>query len=680
MSFSLVYTQSLQDIQKMKDEYEKFQKSQSKTNISTEGISEDINPALGSPKKAQISRYKYLEDENIDKKYFGYNFFTIRDSVSFWENLPAPTDYRLGPGDELVISIWGETQLRKNYIISKEGKIYDEKVGLLNLSGYNVSSSEDYLKEQFGRIYSTLEGKTPSTYIDVSLGELRSINVNFVGQVKYPGVYPIHPFSTLITGLIQAGGVDTTGSLRKIQIERNGKELNLVDLYDYFIKGKLSSAIQLRDQDIVLIPPRTSNIKIDSAVTRPGIYESLNGETINDMITYAGGRSYNASNKVGIRRIKHADGNVNESFYEGLYVDFESTKLIPVGIADEITIIPIFSEIYEVELIGQVKAPGTYHFYNGMTVKDLLFLGGGLNDSTFVKSIYMSKAEIIRRQPENRYEKVIPIDLYKIFNDRDNNAPLLQNLDRIVVHANHNFFEKENILILGEVNVPGAYPIINDNESLRSVLNRAGGFTPNALENGIAIYRNKKFFGIDNQISPKKNIQEIQKLNNNLNSVNNNDPQNPNNKSIILNNYNKINFSEKNKVRVGWEDLSIALMPGDSIIVKEKTATIIVSGAVYNPGVLEFREGKSLTYYVNSAGGITDQANKKGIIVQYANGMVKPKKWYNNPKISEGSIIIVNHRSLGEEPFDITQFTTNWTSILSSLVTVAILSRQLGGT
>ena len=117
-------------------------------------------------------------------------------------------------------------------------------------------------------------------------------------------------------------------------------------------------------------------------------------------------------------------------------------------------------------------------------------------------------------------------------------------------------------------------------------------------------------------------------------------------------------------------------MPGDSVVVKEKTATVFVTGAVYNPGVLEFRKGKSLRYYLNAAGGLTDQANDKGIIVLYANGIVSPKKWYSSPSVLEGSTIIVNLKA-PEEPFDVTQFATNWTSIISSLITAMVLSQQI---
>ena len=117
-------------------------------------------------------------------------------------------------------------------------------------------------------------------------------------------------------------------------------------------------------------------------------------------------------------------------------------------------------------------------------------------------------------------------------------------------------------------------------------------------------------------------------------------------------------------------------MPGDSVVVKEKTSTVFITGEVYNPGVLEFRKGKSLRYYLNSAGGLTEQANDKGIIVLYANGIVNPRKWYSSPSILEGSTIIVNQKA-PEEPFNITQFATNWTSIIASMITAVVLSKQL---
>jgi len=650
-TFSFGYGQSIQELQKLKSEYEKFQKGQRDLEFPT-GIDERVDPETGLPGRALISPYDPLEleeEEEAGLKYFGYDFLTRRDTVAFWENLPTPANYLLGPGDELVIALWGETQLRETYIISREGKIYDEKVGLLNLMGKSISEAREYLHDQYSRIYATLKGNKSTTFIDVSLGDLRSINVNFVGQVKYPGVYPVHPFSTVITGLIQAGAVDTTGSLRNIMIKRDGLTEETVDLYNYFINGEVSSNIQLRDQDIVVIPPRSSMVEVDSAVVNPGIYESIPGETIYDLIQHAGGKKHNGSEMVGIHKIKSESERTNGLSYEAYYVDFESTKLIPADNVDRIAVRYLFKESQLVEIIGQVKVPGAYNYYKEMTLKGLLDLGGGFEDSTFWKSVYHEQAEIIRRDPTSRYENVIKVNLLDIYNgDGEKDIPL-QNLDRVVIHANLNYFEKENIYISGEVNIPGAYPLISDDETLQSVLNRAGSFTPKALKNGISIYRNKKYF-------------EVTAAQSALLSETKEDKDTKDTKDT--------------KVRVAWQNVSVTLMPGDSIVVKESPGTVNISGQVYNPGLIEFRKGKGLRSYINGAGGVTEQGNKKNIIVVYANGVVSPNKWYSTPKIEDGATIIVNEKP-PSEPFDTTEFASTTLSLLSSLVTILVLSKQL---
>jgi protein involved in polysaccharide export with SLBB domain len=209
-----------------------------------------------------------------------------------------------------------------------------------------------------------------------------------------------------------------------------------------------------------------------------------------------------------------------------------------------------------------------------------------------------------------------------------------------------NYFEKENIYISGEVNIPGAYPLISDNETLQSFLSRAGNLTSKALKNGISIYRNKKYFEVTAA------------------------------QPVFLSDGTDGTDGTDGKVRVAWQNESITLMPGDSVVVKESTGTVNVSGQVYNTGLIEFREGKSLRYYINSAGGVTEKGNRKSIIVIYANGVVSPNKWYSTPKIEDGATIIVNEKA-PEEPFDLTQFATNWTSIVASMITAVVLSKQL---
>tara|TARA_B110000438_G_scaffold295951_1_gene339853 strand:+ start:139 stop:2103 length:1965 start_codon:yes stop_codon:yes gene_type:complete len=637
---SLSNAQSLQELQNMKLEYEKMKKEAITTTSEYEGI-KTSNARTSILDEDLLIPYKSDKIKNevlLDQYYFGYDFFTLRDSIPFWDNLPAPSNYLLGPGDEVILSIWGETQLRQTYIISKDGKIYDPKVGLLRLGGRSLVSAQDFLKSQFGTVYSTLIGSEPTSFIDLSLGNLRSINVNFVGLVSYPGVFTIHPFSSLITGLIQAGGVKHEGSLRNIKIIRENSIINNVDLYDYFINGMLTSEIQLRDQDIIVVPPRLSEVLVDSSVIRPGIYESLDGEFISDLIYYAGGPTVNSGNIVLISSIYNDKSKLSGYSFKNNYTNLAETKKIKVKKADKIFLYPILKELKYIEVIGQVKSKGKYEYFNGMTLMDALKFSGGIEDSTYAKTIYTKRAEIIRRNPKSRYEEVIPINLEDYLNSKGSLDIQLNNLDKIIIHANLNFFERENIIINGEVNVPGSYPLIVDKESLKSLINRSGGLTTKAHSDGISIFRNKKYFD----------------------------------------SLNKINEEQKNtKIRVGWRDNNIALMPGDSIIVKQKTSTVLITGEIYNPGVLEFRSGKSINYYINSAGGLTDNAAyKQGINLVYANGIVKPKRWYSSPRVEEGSTIIVN-KKIPEAPFDITQFATNWTSIVSSMITAIVLSKQL---
>ena len=620
--FTFVSSQNLQDMQRIKSEFEQERALQQQINS---GNIQNIVPTNNRPTSVELVPYELPIDISdslsLINSFFGYNFFTKRSEVNFWENLPISKDYLLGSGDELIISLWGETQLRKTYIVSRDGTIYDEKVGLLNLSGKSLVESQQYLKKQFGRIYATLISVKPTSFIDVSLGELRSINVNFVGNVLYPGVYPIHPSSNLILGLIQAGGVDTTGSLRNIEIIRSSKTVTKIDLYDYFLKGDIPGDIQLRDNDIVFVPVRSSSIKIDSAVFRPGIYESKPNESLKQMLVYAGGLKANASSSIELKRILPVEKRIGLGITrENYYLNILDADTIIVQNGDIITVRKIFENINEVEIIGQVKSPGIYSYYEGMTLSDLLRLSSGFEDTTFWKSVYYPRAEIVRRNPISLYESVIEVPLVNIINGSYEGEIKLENLDRVVVHANLNFFEKKTVQVLGEVAIPGNYPLLNNRETLQSFIDRAGGFSPNAYVEGIEIFRDT--------------------------------------------------------LRVAWENMNIGLVPGDSVVIKERPGVVRVKGEVYNEGLIEFQKGKSLNYYINAAGGVTVYGQKNDIIVIYPNGLVYPKKLFNSPKIRDGSTIIVNPKEI-VEPISPTELASSLASLLSSLVTIMVLVNQL---
>tara|TARA_Y100001970_G_scaffold266245_1_gene354677 strand:- start:19520 stop:21529 length:2010 start_codon:yes stop_codon:yes gene_type:complete len=660
-------SQSLQDLRKMKEEYEKFQKGQSQLQIPSMD-EQFIDPSSGIPMQAQIIpnkyNYGYKDSLNRESKFFGHDFFTKRDTIAFWENLPTPSNYILGPGDELIISLWGETQLRKDFTISREGEIYDDKVGILNLMGKTLGEAEKYLLIQFGKVYSTIKGESPTTFMDVSLGKLSSINVNFVGELKFPGVYPLHPFANVITGLIQAGGIDTTASIRNITIKRENKFHAKIDLYNYLINGDLPKNIQLRDQDIVIVPVRKSTIAIDSAVVRPGIYESISGETIGQMINYAGGFKPESSLMIGLKRIipinERLDNSTNHQNYYIHYDDINTTK---VKNGDRLTSLSMFSTVSRVEIIGQVKKPGFYHFYPGMKINDLIQLAGGFNDTTFYKSIYSPRGELVRRDLNNRYDQILEVSLKEIIEGNQSSNINLQNLDRFVIHANINFFERKNIKILGEVNIPGSYSLLNDNETLNSVIERAGGLSSKALENGIAIYRDKKYF----EEPPKDKI---------ITKIQSESLQQQNSDELPNFSMPKKIKEDTTKIKLAWQGFGVSLMPGDSIIVKEKVGAVYVAGEVYNSGLVEYQRGKSIRYYLNSAGGINNYGNRNNVVIVYPNGITVPWRFLRSPRVLDGSTIVV-YQKADIKPFNATEFASATTSLLSSIVTIMVLSQQL---
>ncbi len=213
---SQLSAQSLQDIERIKKEYEAAMNAM-KAVESPDEITETAKPSV----VVLGPRIEAVPTVTIEvSPYFGYDFF--KASVAIWENLPVHADYRLGPGDEIIISLWGETQLRSEHIVTRDGNVYIDKVGQLSLTGKTLQEAKAYLTSRFEQVYATLKNPNPTTFLDISLGALKSINVKFLGEVNIPSILAVHPFSTVTTGLIQAGGVKKSGSLREIHVIRAG--------------------------------------------------------------------------------------------------------------------------------------------------------------------------------------------------------------------------------------------------------------------------------------------------------------------------------------------------------------------------------------------------------------------------------------------------------------------------
>ena len=603
--------QSISDINRMRNQYEEYIEKRDKIFNNEDNNLDGIDGNLPEKEQIDLEDFDKDIDEDVRLEFFGYDFFTAKDSILIWNNLPIPPSYLLGPGDEIIISLWGETQVRESYTISRDGSLYIERVGQLSLTGKTIEQAEKYLVKQFQKVYETLKGTRPSTFMDVSLGQLKSINVTFVGEVNSPGVYPIHPFSTVLTGLIQVGGLDTTGSLRNIQIIRSGEDPHRVDFYKFLLSGKsANSKIKLQDNDVVFIPPRLSRVEIVGAIKRPGIYEADDNDNILDLVNYAAGLRSNADNKILVSFKKFSkDGNNIEK----KYIPFNQSNEFSSKNVNRVIAFTLPDYDKSVYIYGQVKKPGLYGFEEGMNMLDIMKISGGLFDKTFYKTIYAPRADIIRRDFKSNYPKVIPINLEELKQGNQTQNVKLHNWDIILIRKNKNFTLPKQVQITGEVNIPGYYTLSKPRETLQSLIERSGGYTNRAFNDGIQLYRDT--------------------------------------------------------VKVALDNFNFSLSDGDSIHVPSNPGVVEVIGEVYSPGYVQFRNRRSLKSYIEAAGGYTLDARKKYITIIQPNGDVKVKDSFWSPRVEEGALIIV-HKKREELPFDATAFFKDAASLAASLTTI----------
>ena len=555
--------------------------------------------------------------------HFGYNFFNDKNKFAIYDNIPIPANYRLGPGDQLIISIWGATQFRSRHLMNREGNIFINDIGQVNLSGMDISMAENFIKEKFGEVYSTIRGKKPSTFLSVSLSQLKSINISFVGEVFSPGIHAVHPFSDITTALLQVGGVNGTGSLRNIHIIRDGEIVTEFDFYEFLLEGKTSQNIRLINGDVIFVPTRQSAVLIEGEVYRPGVYETKNNESIANLIHHAGNLTPKAQQLMEIYRLLPRGQRKSEDFaYDISYVDYQDAINESATNLTRIRILSVPEVTREVSILGRVKTPGNYAYEDSMKILDLFKIAGGLDDETFIESIYTKEAEVLRQISTSVYPMRIPINLDKLLAGQSDQNILLKNGDIILVRENSNFTENKFVTISGQVNIPGKYIIQKKEESLNDIIIKAGGFTNNAYVGGLQMYRDS--------------IQVV----------------------------------------LSGSDIFIAV--GDSVYVPEAPGVIKISGQVQRQGVVQYIPGKTLRYYIERAGGFTNNADKKRIVVNYANGDVRLKKNYLfslisiSPTIKDGSTIYI-YTAKQRPQFDFTQFLSTTASAATSIATLYLL-------
>ena len=395
---------------------------------------------------------------------FGRNIFNTRN-LTFEPNvnIATPPNYRLGPGDEVVIDIWGASQNTIRQQISPDGTINLEQLGPVFLSGMSIERAQQYLTGELRKIYSD-----QSNQIRVTLGNTRTIQINVMGEVIQPGTYALSAFSTVFHALYRAGGVSGIGSLRNVKVSRGGQTVATVDVYQFIMQGKTRDDIRLEEGDVIIVPAYEELVQITGNVKRPMRYEMKKGETLSTLLKYAGGFTSDAYTK-SLRIVRQ-----NGKEYQVNTVDDTDYSVCQLHDGDVITAEAILDRFTnKLEVRGAVYRPGIYELGGKLnTVRELVEKADGLMADAF------TGRAVLYRERENKTREVKQIDIRAIIDGSQPDIPLQKN-DVLYIPSIHDLEDLGNVQIFGEVAHPSDYPYA-DNMTLEDLVITAGGLRESA--------------------------------------------------------------------------------------------------------------------------------------------------------------------------------------------------------
>lgn len=398
-------------------------------------------------------------NEGTGKKIFGHDIFNNK-ALTFEPNMniASPQTYVLGPGDQVVVDVYGASQKSMQLTISPEGDVTVPGYGPIQVSGLTVAAANSKIRSTLGSRYS-------SSNIKLSVGQTRSIMVNVMGEVKAPGTYTLSAFATVFHALYMAGGINDLGTLRNIKVFRNGNLVTIVDIYEYILNGRLAGNIRLQENDVIQVGPYDCLVGITGNVKRSMFYEMRKNETVATLLKYAGGFTGDAYKKsVRLTRQsgeRYAVYNVDEFEMSSFHVE-DGDAVIVDGMLNR----------YEnmVEVKGAVFRPGQYQLGKEVTsVRSLLQAAEGVTEDAF------TARGVMHRMKEDRSLEVIPVDIRGILAGTAPDIPL-KNEDVLFVPTQTDLRSERTLTITGEVMSPGTYQYA-DNTTLEDLVLQAGGLT-----------------------------------------------------------------------------------------------------------------------------------------------------------------------------------------------------------
>jgi protein involved in polysaccharide export with SLBB domain len=706
-----------------------------------------------------------LTEKDSVSHIFGASLFYQKNRRLSFEpslNQATPKNYILGAGDVVFVDIYGQSEKYYEATVNPDGFVLLDNIGPVAVSGKTIEEATGIIKSRVARFYTGLSGPNPNTFIQVTLGNIRTIKVHILGEVRLPGTFTLSAFSSAFNALYAAGGPNENGTMRAIRLVRKNKTIAVIDVYELLIKGTANLDVQLEDQDVILVEPFQSRVKVTGEVKRPLTFEIGKEDNLDDLLSYAGGftdlafkdrvsisritgnqrsvsdvyqNQYNIfllkggdeisvgkildrySNRVQIKGAVYREGTF--ALTEGLtlsqlvknaeglrgdaYIDRASilrtnedlsTEMIEVnlknvlaGSSPDVTLkredVIRISSIYDiqneryVQILGEVKRPGTYPYSQSMKIEELIILAGGLQESANSQDI-----EIARRLEDSDLGTLSDIIPARINADLSisSESPTLLPFDQVIVRKRASFTMQRLVAVEGQVNSPGIFAIQNSMERVSDLVKRAGGLNQFAYLKGATLIRRTEFFNTESeQIRRQRNLEALKmKL---IEDPTNSEAQEemlqrlfrdlPSEKanpvdSMVANAKKEsldqiatgtpgvaVKLKESEAVAIDLQKIidnpgsenDLILEEGDILSVPKLLQTVRMRGDVVYPTTLRHETGRGLKYYINSAGGFERRANKKQTYVVYANGAVKRTKGFFGirtfPPIEPGAEVIV---------------------------------------
>ena len=718
------------------------------------------------PDTAMMIKRLLAEREMKRKKVFGRDIFNNKE-LSFEPNMniATPQNYRLGPGDAVIIDIYGASQKTIQSTVSPDGEVTIEGYGPVNVSGLTVAQAN-------ARLRSTLGSRYRSSRIKLTVGQTKTIMVNVMGEVKAPGTYTLSAFATVFHALYMAGGTNDLGTLRNIKVYRNNRLVTVVDIYDYILNGKLTGNVRLADNDVIVVGPYDCLVTITGKVKRPMIYEMKKNESVNSLLKYSGGftgdaykKSVRVNRKTGRERsvynveefdfssfriddgdsvsvdsilpryantvevkgavfrpgmynigdqinsvrtlVEHAEGLTEDAFTARAVMhrmkSDRNLEVISVDIAgilagtspdiplkeNDVLFIPTRQDKMTERTItirGEVLYPGTYLYAEHETIEDFVLQAGGLTDKASTINVLVSRRvnDTKATKPDSIIAKTYTLSLKDGFVIDGKPGFELMPYDEVSIRKSPAYTEQQNVEIEGEVLFGGTYTLSRRNSRLSDLFQKAGGGTDQAYIKGARLMRKaneaekarmEAVLKMQRE-QQQKNLLQLAASSNNASAITQTakDAKDADLQKFNVPDEYPVGIDLAEALKHPGSDADMILREGDRLIVPQYNSTVKINGAVMYANTVAYEKGKSISRYIDEAGGFASDANKSKAYIIYMNGKVA--KVGHGAKVQPGCEIVIPAKMKRKmTAAEMMSMGSSMSSIAAMIATIANLSK-----